>query len=314
MKNFNIKKGLLLTMATFGVLTSCQQENDELFTQEKASYQNEILEKGTCDTNEFVPIDAITGTDFNAKISTKIDDRSCSYDYFQSGSYGVYRLDANDNNTGLQVRMERYTPTVQYSSTGSINIAGTVRILEAGNTDSSRATHSPNNMRDNNGSYFAQVKGSNTLNTGSPDPAIMLFIAKPERGDRFDRGRDETVVGGGAVITDSAGNARRFKIYAEFIRKRGGSGPDERRLIFITTVNRNTDFDVSITSRFESNNNHYIDYTINGVSATHKVSKQNTNGDNVVPTNTKIRMGAYRCRGGKANIRWKNDLTRTSSN
>lgn len=317
MNKINIKIGVFAVAVSLGALTSCEQENDLLIDEQVAASKeiklNESLAKGTCNTGVYSPIDAISGTDFNDAINTKVDDRSCSYDYTQSGSYGLYRLNSsNNNNSGstLQVRMERTTPTKNYSNNGFVSISGKVKILNAGNSNSSRATYKPNDMRDDNGTYIAQVKGKHDKMVAgrSPDPAIMLFVAKPKRRNR------SGVTEGGSVIKDSQGNIKQFKIYAEVIKKRGGSGTSGRRLIYITTVNRNTDFNFSVTSRFKTENNtknHYIDYNINGKTNTIKLSRQNTIGETTNATNTKIRMGAYRCKGGQADIRWKKDLTRS---
>lgn len=312
MYKININVGILAIAVFLTTLTSCEQENDELLTESEISLEEEFVEeknlfaKGTCDTNNYAPIDAITGTDYNAKVNSKIDDRSCTYDYKQSkyGSsfnWGGYRLNSANNNSGkLQVRMERTTSKLNYSDGKYIQIKGTVRILNAGEVTDN---HSDTSMSDNDGTYIAQVKGKHDKiieGSESKDPAIALFIAKPKRRD-----------GGKGSIIKENGQVKEFKIFSEQVKKRGGSGSSGRKLVYITTVKRNKDFFVDIKSRFETVNGikrQYIDYTINGVSKSITVSVQNTAGQATDPVETRIRMGAYRCKGGKAEILWKDDL------
>lgn len=316
MKNFNIKIGVLALAVSLGTLSSCEQENDELLIQDQVSSESEddllednLLAKGTCDPNKFMLIDAITGTDYNSSVSTQIDDRSCSYDYRQSSygskyKWGGYRLNSSNNQSGkLQVRMERTTPQVNFSSGKYLQISGTVRILNAGLVN---GPYPPTDLRDKNGTYIAQVKGKHTnLRTDlkeSRDPAIVLFVAKPKR---FNNGT-------GSVIRDSNGKIKEFDIYAELVRKRGGSSNSGRRLIKITTVKRNTNFNVTIRSEFYTSGGtkrQRVKVNINSVAKTFEISVQNTAGQTAEPTEMRIRMGAYRCVGGGAEILWRDDLT-----
>ncbi len=299
-------------IVSLGVLTSCEQENEDLLIEEKVavSEENNLFQKGTCDPNEYMLIDAITGTDYNSKISTMIDDRSCSYDYSQSkyGSsfnWGAYRLNSANNQSGkLQVRMERSTPKLNYAHNKYIQLSGTVRILNAGSVDDNVADTS---MSDNDGTYMAQVKGKHDKIQGkeSRDPAIALFIVKPKRRDN----------GKGSIIYEN-GKVKEFKIFSEQVTKRGGSGSSGRKLVYITTVKRNKDFFVNIKTRFQTVNGlkkQYIDYTINGVSKTISVSSKNTADQTTVPIETRIRMGAYRCKGGVAEILWRDNLNVTKN-
>ena len=308
MKNLNIKTGVLTFVISFGILTSCQQENDDLFIEEGISSieENKLLAKGICDTTTYDPIDAISGTDYNAKINSEVDDRSCSFNYKQSSygskfKWGGYRLTNADNGDRLQTRMERSTASVKYSSGKYLQLKGTVRILNAGSVTDNI---SDNSVNDQDGTYIAQVKGQHDKIQGneSPDPAIALFIAKPKRRNG----------GKGSIIKDSNGKVKEFKIYSEQVKKRGGSGSSGRRLVYITTVKRNRDFKVDIKTRFQTVNGtkrQYIEYTINGVSKSIPVSVQNTALQATNPKEMRIRMGAYRCRGGSAEILWKDDLT-----
>ncbi|WP_299016530.1 hypothetical protein [uncultured Polaribacter sp.] len=313
MKNFNIKVGVLGIVLSLGTFYSCQQEdellNEELSSGKEVALEDEYAAKGTCDPNEFKLIDAISGTDYNDAVSTQIDDRSCSFDYRQSSygssfNWGGYRLRASNNQPGkLQVRMERSTRQTNYANGKYIDLSGTVRILNAGLVN---GPYAPNDLRDKNGTYIAQVKGKHTnLRTDlneSRDPAIVLFIAKPKR---FNNGT-------GSVIRDSNGKIKEFVIYAELVRKRGGSSNSGRRLIKITTVKRNRDFNVNIRTEFYnsgSTKRQRVRVNINGVAKTFEISVQNTAGQSAEPTEMRIRMGAYRCVGGGAEILWKDDLS-----
>lgn len=303
-----------MILMSLGTFYSCQQEDNELLNEEQsigkeAALENELQAKGVCDTNDWDIIDAISGTDYNASITTQIDDRSCSYDYKQStyGSsykWGGYRLNSSNNSPGkLQVRMERTSPQTRFSNGKYIEISGTVRIL---NTGLVNGPYAPNDMRDKNGTYIAQVKGKHTnLRTDlreSRDPAIVLFIAKPKRSNN----------GLGGVIRDSNGKIKEFEIYAELVKKRGGSSSSGRRLIKIATVKRNRNFNVTIRTEFYTSGGRKrqrVRVNINGVAKTFEISVQNTAGQSADPEEMRIRMGAYRCVGGGAEILWRDDLT-----
>ncbi|MFD2528745.1 hypothetical protein [Polaribacter marinaquae] len=310
MKNYYTKIKALTFCATLGALVACEQENSFLLLEENVSSTKkniEVLAKGTCDTNNYMPIDAISGTDYNDDINTQIDDRSCSYDYYQYNNFGVYKLKASDNdNPGtLQVRMERSSSKQNFSNGKFLQVKGTVRINSAGSVTDNI---SDNDVKDGDGTYFAQVKGKHTNPYGneSQDPAIVLFIAKPKRNNS----------GKGSVILQN-GKVKDFKIYAELVKKRGGSGADGRRMVYITTVKRNTNFNVDIKTEFYTSNGlkrQRVRYTINGVTKTHEISTQNTRTSGTYtqkkaePIETRIRIGGYRCKGGTADIRWNRNL------
>ncbi|WP_397446287.1 hypothetical protein [Polaribacter sp. R77954] len=306
MKNFNIKLELMAVAVALTTLISCEQENDGLLMEANpSSTKNNItpLAKGTCDTNNYMPIDAISGTDYNDDINTEIDDRSCSHDYYQYNNFGVYKLNsANNSGPGtLQVRMERTSPKQNFANGKYLQVTSTVRINSAGSVTDNISDSAVN---DGDGTYIAQVKGKHTnLRTDlgeSQDPAIVLFVAKPKRNNS----------GTGSIILQN-GKVKDFKIYAELVKKRGGSGTSGRRMVYITTVKRNTDFNVDIKTEFYTSNNRKrqrVIYTINGVTKTHEISTQNTNGQTAEPVETRIRIGAYRCKGGTADIRWNRNL------
>ena len=306
MKNFNVKIGALAVVMALGTFTSCEQEDENLFIEDETSSVKEkvLLAKGTCNTNNYMPIDAISGTDYNDDINTKLDDRSCSHDYYQYNNFGVYKLSASDNNHPnnpgtLQVRMERTSSKRNFSNGKYLQVKSKVRINSAGSvTDNIK----DNAVNDGDGTYIAQVKGKHTNPVAgeSPDPAIVLFVAKPKR----------TNSGKGSIILQN-GKVKDFKIYAELVKKRGGSGTSGRRMVYITTVKRNTDFDVDIKTEFYTSNGRKrqrVTYTINGETKTHEISTQNTNNQTAEPIETRIRIGAYRCRGGSADIRWNKNL------
>ena len=305
MKNFNIKISVLALAVSLTTLISCEQENDELFIEDEVSSvkEPELLAAGTCNTNTYMPIDAISGTDYNDDINTKIDDRSCSHDYYQYNNFGVYKLRASDNsNPGtLQVRMERTSSKQNFGNGKYLQVKATVRVNSAGSVTDNIADNAVN---DGDGTYIAQVKGKHTnLRTDkgeSSDPAIVLFVAKPKRNNS----------GKGSIIMQN-GKVKDFKIYAELVRKRGGSGTSGRRMVYITTVKRNTNFSVDIRTEFYTSNGRKrqrVKYTINGVSKTHEISTQNTQSQTAEPVETRIRIGAYRCKGGSADIRWNKNL------
>ena len=83
-------------------------------------------------------------------------------------------------------------------------------------------------------------------------------------------------------------------------------------MVYITTVKRNRDFEVDIRTEFYISNGRKrqrVKYTINGVSKTHEISTQNTQSQTAEPVETRIRMGAYRCKGATAEILWKDNLS-----
>ena len=158
-----------------------------------------------------------------------------------------------------------------------MKLTGTVRILEVDDTAGDG----------NDGSYIAQAKGKHT-GGGSPDPAICLYLAKP-------------VYGTGA----NANKQVSFDVYAERILVRGGSGSG-RKVVFLKNIEKNkpTDFQLEVGFRVDPNDatkkNHYCDAVIGGESFNWNIPEPER------ATESKIRYGAYRVKGGRAQIRWAN--------
>ena len=218
-----------------------------------------------------------------------IDDRSCYANYKESfifdETWGVYNITDGSNHMDaantLQPRIERALSPSQATGIGSYaRFTGTVRILEVGDAAGDN----------NDGSYIMQAKGKHTGGGGSPDPAICLYLAKPVYGK------------------DNLGNNVQisFDIYREQINYRGGSGAAGRDIVFLTNVAKNEQVDIELEVGFREDPNkpgqkiHYADAIIGG-----------TAFDFIIPepergTQSKIRYGAYRVKGGRAQIRWAN--------
>jgi hypothetical protein len=213
-----------------------------------------------------------------------IDDRSCYANYKETTIdetvWGIYNITHNSNNqdtNGLQPRIERSLDRSQTSGVGSfVKFTGTVRILEVGFTD----------FWFSDGSYIMQAKGKHSGGGGSPDPAICLFLARPVFGKDKD-GKDVQVS---------------FNLYREQIKDRSG----RREEIFLTNIKKNQPTDVVLEVGFREDPNdpskkiHYADAII---------------GDEIFNWNipeperglqSGIRYGAYRVKGGRAQIRWAN--------
>lgn len=217
-----------------------------------------------------------------------IDDRSCYANYKESNVYGktwgIYNITHNSNNqdsNSLQPRIERALSASQKTGIGSFaRFSGTFRILETGKTSSSGS----------DGSYIAQAKGKHTGGGGSADPAICLYLAKP-------------VYGTGA----NSGKQVSFNIYAERIKYRGGSGSG-REIVFLKNVlkDEETTFELEIGFKQDPNDTskkiHYCNAIIGGTVFDWNVPEPER------ATQSKIRYGAYRVKGGRAQIRWANTM------
>jgi hypothetical protein len=279
---FNVKA--LLILALFASVTSCSKDEEgfveeDLLTIEEAPIVDNLT--NACSTRRYT----WTKTrDVNQRVSKNIDDRSCKYNYTQvkkdGNTYGLYRLEANDSSDRLQTRIERQGRTVGNARSGNfVEISGTCRITAVGSGDSQDTNGS---MSNTNGTYFIQAKGRHTGGGGSPDPAVALFIAKPK----------------------TVGSTRYFEIYREEIKYRGGSGNNGRRLVYITRVQSDKDFGVKVRTGFDNRGpngsfRHYVNCTINGTFKSFPVP------DARKGTEAKLRFGAYRCKGGRANIYWR---------
>ncbi|PWH82741.1 hypothetical protein DIS18_10940 [Algibacter marinivivus] len=296
-KPLNLMKTKMLVMLALSVfVTSCSNDEQDMLEDDlnvtpdlNTTLENSNL-ASTCSTTMYT---YGGGFDVNKNVNTIIDDRSCVYNYAQTtygtpNTWGFYRLRANTSSDGNQTRIERASKVVTKVKSGNyIEISGTVRIAKAG--EFPNETRSLGSMSNRDGTYFIQAKGRDTSGNGSPDPAIALFIAKATKVN----GQDY------------------FNIYREEIKKRGGSGND-RRLVYITRVKKNRDFDVKVRTGFSTNSDgslrHYVNSTINGVFKSFPVPRADQ------ALQAKLRMGAYRCKGGEAAILWRNVNTKFRNN
>ncbi|XCF05477.1 T9SS type A sorting domain-containing protein [Tamlana crocina] len=214
-----------------------------------------------------------------------IDDRSCYADYSESSVYGktwgVYNITFNSNHldTSLQPRIERSLSRSQETGVGSYaKFSGTFRILEVGDTSGTGG----------DGTYIAQAKGKHTGGGGSPDPAICLYLAKP-------------VYGTGT----NAGKQVSFDIYAERILFRGGEGSG-REIVFLKNVLKDAETSFELEVGFAqdpsdaSKKIHYCNAKIGGTDFNWNIPGPERG------TESGIRYGAYRVKGGRAQIRWAN--------
>lgn len=215
-----------------------------------------------------------------------IDDRSCYANYKESNingiTWGIYNITDGSNkfDATLQPRIERSLPRSQSIVPGSYaRFTGTVRILEVGDTSGTS----------NDGSYIMQAKGKHTGGGGSADPAICLYLAKPVYG---------TVNGKQVQVS--------FNIYREQINVRGGSGGSERNEVFLINVKKNVATDIELEVGFIEDPNdssktiHYADAVIGGTVFNWNIPEPERG------TESGIRYGAYRVKGGRAQIRWAN--------
>ncbi|WP_396600621.1 T9SS type A sorting domain-containing protein [Algibacter sp. R77976] len=214
------------------------------------------------------------------------DDRSCYSDYSESTVYGktwgVYNITDGSNHwdgATLQPRIERSLSRSGETGVGSFaRFTGVVRILEVGDGGSFGQ----------NGSYLIQAKGKHTGGGGSSDPAICLYRAHPVYGEGINA--DKQVA---------------FDIYAERILERGGEGSG-REVVFLKRVNKNEEVDFELEIGFREDPNdatkkiHYCDAVIGGEAFNYNIPDPDRGLE------SGIRYGAYRVRGGRAQIRWAN--------
>ena len=232
---------------------------------------------------------AVRDTDISNPVNTgAADDRSCYADYKESTIngkvWGVYNITAGSNHidtNGLQPRIERSLSRSQTNTIGSYaRFTGTVRILETGKTSNIN----------NDGTYIMQAKGKHTGGGGSPDPAICLYLAKPVYGP------------------DENGNQVQvsFDIYREQINFRGGSGSVGRDVVFLKNVPKNEETSIVLEVGFRADPSdatkkiHYADAVIGGTEFNWNIPEPEKG------TQSGIRYGAYRVKGGRAQIRWAN--------
>jgi hypothetical protein len=215
-----------------------------------------------------------------------IDDRTCYANYKESiidgVTWGIYNITADSNNQDaantLQPRMERSLPVANPNVGSFVKFTGDFRILEVADAGSFGQ----------DGSYIAQAKGQHTGGGGSPDPAICLYRAHPVYGSGINANKQVA-----------------FDIYAERILERGGSGSG-REIVLLKRVNKNdiTSFVLEVGFKVDPNDAskkiHYCNAVIGGETFNWNVPSPERG------TQSKIRYGAYRVRGGRAQIRWAN--------
>ncbi|GGD04366.1 hypothetical protein [Hyunsoonleella pacifica] len=251
---------------------------------------------GLSDSDDLVQKNAINGRGVDKM--RFLDDRTCAFNYSQSGNYGIYRIRSGSNRFGstLQPRIEREARTVNRGGSRFVSVEGVVNIrsVGTGNPSSIRNTNLAtiqNQQRagEGSGTYIIQAKGQHENQTeGSGDPAILLILAKP--------------------ANPGPGGIPRYNLYAEQILRPGGEGSDGREIKFLKTIDGNTDVFIKMTNRFSSTGlTQRVDVQIgrNPTLKFHSFLVPNDRGRKR-GKNAKIRFGVYRCNNGSADIRWRN--------
>ncbi|MGY6647221.1 hypothetical protein [Wenyingzhuangia sp. IMCC45574] len=288
---------LIFSCSTEENIVSSEETISELETESRISQTS-----SSCGPNTHGRLYRFTdlvpgGTDVNKTQvfkTAEIDDRTCHADYYQK-SYngrvvGVYEIAAGtQNNPGdsTQPRIERASKTVNSLKKGSfVEISGYVTIQKVGYVNDS---YDRSDMRDGTGTYIIQAKGKHYNATiGSADPAILLLVAKPK--------------------FKSGGGIDYFEVYREQITKRGGSGTTGRVLDFVANIAPDTRTKIVMKNYFKEDNQQWVDVTVGSVSESFRVPNTQVviNGQTKYQTGyqAKIRFGAYRCKGGSAEIYW----------
>lgn len=249
---------------------------------------NEYYRQYTADEiglTDLVP-DRTSNTNTLTSIIRLLDDRTCAYNYEQSGNYGVYKLREGSNGFGtrLQPRIERSTRTIERKNWSFVEVKGTVRIISVG--DSSDNNISQTSFGEDSGTYIMQAKGNHAnKQEGEPkDPAILLVLAKP------------------------APNGK-FNIYFERITVRGGTSSSERVIEPLTTIDGDTDVPVLMKTGWTNTTRQYVTVKVGSAERTFQVPNTRITVDGQTKyqtgSNAKIRFGAYRCKNGEAEIMWK---------
>ncbi len=284
----NYKLTAIATLITLGAFYSCEREDgvsdSEMVVEESISVGLASKNSGSSNCTPGASNSSRTIGDMANPVNDgKIDDRSCFSNYSEtrvgSRTYGNYNIAVGSNHLGtrLQPRIERSFPRSNEKVGSYVEFKGVFRILEVGDT--------PNDRDD--GTYIAQAKGKHTGGGGSPDPAICLFLAKPVYG----------IDGQGRRTQVS------FDIYREQINFRGGSGASGRTLVFLTNVGKGRAISFELKVGFRNVNGskvHYANAVIGGRSYFWNIPEANRG------TQSGIRYGAYRVKGGKARIQWAN--------
>ena len=294
--NLSFRFASLIALAVLTTLFSCGEE-EEFMEEVAVIIESEEVEsdEDTSEITRCTPEGTNSARDTDLPNPANIgqaDDRSCYADYKESTidgvRWGIYNITFNSNhmdNNGLQPRIERSLDRSQTTGIGSYaRFTGTVRILETGKTSSSG----------NDGSYIMQAKGKHTGGGGSADPAICLYLAKPVYGPDAD----------GNQVQVS------FDLFREQINFRGGSGAAGRDVVFLTNIPKNepTEIELEVGFRADPDNPggkiHYADAVIGGTEFNWNIPEPERG------TQSGIRYGAYRVKGGRAQIRWANTTYR----
>ena len=294
--NFYYKFISIFTLFIIASVTSCQSGDDlsgeegviDPYPVEESEVKDEETGTYTTCTQAGTNADRVTDIAKPVNVGT-IDDRSCYANYkeitIDGTVWGMYNITHESNHIDapntLQPRIERSLARSQTTGIGSYaRFTGTVRILEVGKT----------NSEGSDGTYIMQAKGKHTGDGGSADPAICLYLAKPVYG------------------ADENGNQvqKSFNIYREQINYRGGSGAGGRDIVYLTNIEKNTPTDIELEVGFRqdtndsSKKNHYADAVIGGTSFNWNIPEPERG------IQSGIRYGAYRVKGGRAQIRWAN--------
>lgn len=303
MKNFNIKFVSIALLIGFVSFFSCTKDGLELYSEDIIVYEDPnpdpdpdavvvAADEDTstdlaCPSSGLYQNDVTRNVDIpNPANEGEVDDRSCYSDYSESiidgTTWGIYNITDGSNHWDapgtLQPRIERAS-TIANANVGSfVKFTADFRILEVADAGSFGQ----------DGTYIAQAKGQHTGGGGSPDPAICLYRAHPVYGTGINA--DKQVA---------------FDIYAERILERGGSGSD-REVVFLKQVDKNeiVSFELEVGFKEDPSNSalkiHYCNAVIGGEAFNWNIP------DPERGTQSKIRYGAYRVRGGRAQIRWAN--------
>jgi hypothetical protein len=275
MKKFSFKSLLFFGFALFSLFLTAQTTAPDEDTGPYTTCNPEGA--NATRTSDDLPNPVNVGT---------IDDRSCYANYKEStvngtvwGNYNITYNSNNQDSNGLQPRIERSLSRSQGTGVGSYaRFTGTFRILEVGDAGSFSQ----------DGSYIAQAKGKHTGGGGSNDPAICLYLAKAVYGTGLNAGKQVA-----------------FDIYAERILYRGGEGSG-REVVLLKRVNKNDEIGFELEVGFREDPNdatkkiHYCDAVIGGEAFNWNIPEPNRGVE------SGIRYGAYRIKGGRAQIRWAN--------
>lgn len=271
MKKITLKPRLFLVFVLLALLVSAQTSPDQ-DTSSDLSCSPDFTNATRTSSDLTNPVNVGT-----------IDDRSCYADYSESDVYGktwgVYNITDGSNHfpESLQPRIERSLPRSQTTGVGSYaRFTGTVRILEVGDVFGG-------GVLSQDGSYFMQAKGKHTGGGGSPDPAICLYLALPIYG------------------TGANGNVQvSFDIFREQIVNREG----QREMVFLTNIGKDTPTAIELEVGFRQDPNNplkriqYADAVIGGQVFNWNIPEPERG------IQSGIRYGAYRVKGGRAQIRW----------